>query len=79
MMQKDLQHWQSWQNLNWHNTRKAAVCTANVRVNKMEEELEKAFLLFFLFIPGRSLRHIAPWHHVMYRKKELAVCSASSF
>ena len=23
--------------------------------------------------------HIAPWHHVMYRKKELAVCSASSF
>ena len=47
MMQKDLQHWQSWQNLNWHNTRKAAVCTANVRVNKMEEELEKAFLLFF--------------------------------
>ena len=62
MMQKDLQHWQSWQNLNWHNTRKAAVYTANVRVNKMEEELEKAFLPFFfifLFIPGRSLRHNA--------------------
>ena len=36
---------------------KPAVCTANVRVNKMEEELEKAFLLFFLFIQGRSLRH----------------------
>ena len=38
----------------------------------MEEELEKAFLLFFLFIPGRSLR-------LMYRKKELALCSMSSF
>ena len=54
MMQKDLQHWQSWQNLNWHNTRKAAVYTANVRVNKMEEELDKAFLLFFIYTGQKS-------------------------